>query len=349
MSKFLDTCDFLSAHHKALLNDADLDEPAAFQHLSHEAFVKKFKGKPYELSEGKIGKLFTATRITTVPQITVTSPEPLTRAQRIEKALRANPVDFDVLEELQVSHVVAPKMALDVEATMEMLESPTRMTPPTWRGKKVIALSDLRGTSYYRNPRNSTALQGKGTSGVDEVTGEPWGELGLDGICVAFYGERHGFFAGMTDAVVIREMKLDEDGKPSKLRAKVEQRMADTGMEIKQIEDSVVVREQRRPPTPPEAPLKLSGHRLRDMQTLLVDLFSPSELRRIAREVDHNYNAEISQTINWDAGDGIAGIAYAWSDALHRHGILDRAEKLRSLLVAERPRRRDQIFTILPR
>jgi len=354
MSSFLDTLTFLTDHHRALLHDADLDEPAAFQHLSHEAFVAKFTSAPYGLSEGKVGRLFTATRLQTVSsgptKVEVTVPAPLSRGEQIERALRT--AKLDVLRDLGVTHVVAPKGVLDVDATLELFAAnPSRM-PATWRGKKVVALSDLSGAERYRNPRNGSELQGLGVTGVDEVTGEPWGALGLDGLCITAYGEGAGFFTGMTDRAVIEAMTVDAMGTRKPLRARIEKRMEETDTKIESLKERVVVQE-RLPMTNLEHMVPrqvggegkmsaVTGRLLTDLSALFVALFDASDLKRILQ--GYNLTSPICNSISWHGSP--ANVMHDAADTLIRHGIT-RTPEFRAILLSARPRRAADIVAVL--
>lgn len=347
MSSFLNTLTFLTPEQRALLVDADLDEPSAFQHLSHEKFVDKFLSPPYGLSEGKVGRLFTATRLQTTAatptKVEVTLPESLSRGEQIERALRAS--KLDVLRDLGVTYVVASWGVLDADATMELFASnPSRM-PPTWRGKKVVALSDLAGVERYRNPRNGSELQGLGVTGVDEVTSEPWGALGLDGLCVAAFGEAAGFFAGMTDAAVIDAMMVDSTGTRKPLRARIEKRMEVTDTKHESLKERVIVRDKRGDPraSPVLAKTNLEPYVPRQRQilgpnlasnlsNLLVRMFDAGELRRFLRfGPDGTYitNQLPEQTT-------LANLAFEAAGVLDRRGGINR--ELRNRLVLERPK-----------
>lgn len=347
MSSFLDTLTFLTPEQRALLVDNDLDEPSAFQHLSHEKFVDKFLSPPYGLSEGKVGRLFAATRLQPAPavgptKVEVTMPAPLSRDEQVERALRAS--KLDTLRDLGVTHVVAPKGVLDADATIELFAANPSRIPPTWRGKKVVALSDLSGVERYRNPRNGSELQGLGVTGVDEVTGEPWGALGLDGLCIAAYGEGAGFFTGMTDHAVIEAMTVDADGKVSPLRARVVARMEATDTKIEALKGRVVVGASK--PAAPETPRRVMrdgsaapdqrqtlGPNLNsNLSNLFVRMFDASELRRFLRfGPDGTYiaNQLPEQTT-------LLNLAFEASGVLQRRGGINR--ELRDRLVLERPK-----------
>lgn len=340
MSSFLDTLTFLTPEQRALLVDNDLDEPSAFQHLSHEKFVDKFLSPPYGLSEGKVGRLFTATRLQTVSsgptKVEVTVPAPLSRGEQIERALRT--AKLDVLRDLGVTHVVAPKGVLDVDATLELFAvNPLRMSA-TWRGKKVVALSDLSGAERYRNPRNGSELQGLGVTGVDEVTGEPWGALGLDGLCVTAYGEGAGFFTGMTDRVVIEAMTVDAMGTRKPLRARIEKRMEETDTKIESLKERVVVQE-RLPMTNLE---HVTGRLLTDLSALFVALFDASDLKRILQ--GYNLTSPFCNSISWHGSP--ANVMHDAADTLIRHGIT-RTPEFRAILLSARPRRAADIVAVL--
>lgn len=345
MSAFLDTLTFLTDHHRALLHDADLDEPAAFQHLSHEAFVAKFTAAPYALSEGKVGRLFAVTRLQPAAagpaKVEVTMPTPLSRDEQIERALRAS--KLDVLRDLGVTHVVAPKGALDADATIELFAAnPSRM-PATWRGQKVVALSDLSGVERYRNPRNGSELQGLGVTGVDEVTGEPWGALGLDGLCVTAFGEGSGFFTGMTDHAVIEAMTVDAMGTRKPLRARIEKRMEATDTKVESLKDRVVVKDKptldktNLEPYIPSQRQALGPNLASNLSNLFIKLFDASDLRRFLR-----YGPDGTNIVNQlPEQRTMANLAFSAAEVLQRRGGINR--ELRDRLVLERPRRVNEI------
>lgn len=288
---------------------------------------------------GKIGKLRRAAE-SAIPapaafpiNVNVSTPDPLTRQERIEKALRSVPPKYEVLRELGVTHVVMVTGVLAPDDTIQMYSallsggSMAGRVPATWRGKKVVALADAAGVVRYRNPRNGSELQGLGVTGVDEVTGEAWGSLGLDGLCVTKYGEGAGFFVGMTNEAVLSAMKLGPNGEKSALRGRVEQRMEALDVSIKSLETLVVVREREGEKAHVSGlPIKLGTDFAGNIADLFTSCFSATELRRF---VAHGPDGERIANLLPEGTTSMSNLAYEAASILvryghHKHGLHER-------------------------
>lgn len=261
------------------------------------------------------------------------------------QALRADPAPHrrKAVTDLGVLFVVlddGDKVdAADSMALLRDLEDGAPV-PRAWQGKRVVKVADLGAPTVFCDPRTGAALQ----AGVAK-TGVPWGELGLDLLRLAAYGYREGLMHGMTDKAVFQGIRDDVDG----LRTRLQQLAKNTRVDLASMDAIVVYKTHKIVDEPAHG-----GHPLRERQPssappstgtvhtrftkLLLAGFSDGEIRRLVRYLPDG--EELSRGLPGDTASPMA-VADAVTGILIRHGRLNRS--LRDVLVAERPKRADEI------
>lgn len=353
MPDFLESITFISSEQRAALRADDLDTAAAFAHVT----VAMLQAPPFGLTIGKASRLLAAAHgdssaLPAPSTMVVNIAEPPDLRTRIERALAAAEVDHGAvgaLADLGVERVVlGVDGKVDAAATLAMRAHASTGAPigQTWQGARIASARSLSTPTVWCSPRTSRPLQG----GKDEVTGTEWATLGLDRLRIAAFGYEQEMFVGMTEAAVLEEIK----GK-GEMFSRVERRMVALGVKPEDMDRAVVFGARKEPdaahplrrdgaPRPPSA-LRggqlTGGTMIANLSGLLLSMFSADEIRRFFRY----------QPNGSDFAAGLPGstaspaaVAQAAADMLIRHGMLTRS--LRDALVAERPRRADQIDAV---
>jgi hypothetical protein len=334
---FVDTLDFLSDTQCMRLREADLDVPAAFEHIT----VEHLLAPPFNLTLGKASRVLAAARakVSTTPMFTVAPPAPM--STRIEQALAtvaADPAKAGLLVELGVSRVVLgvdDKVSPALTLSMRAQEAAGAPVGPTWQGQRVVETTRLASPTVYCSPRTGSPLQ----AGADEVSGVLWGELGLDGLRETAFGYEEGLFEGRPEEAVFAAMKGG-----GTLREKVLGRMRALSVKPESLDRIVVFT-----PTPPQGHVEVSfaqpyrrpGRSLvENLSSFFMSAFSADELRRF-----------IAFTIGRDFADSLpapptslATLASEAADKLIRQRYVDR--DLRDALYRERPRKSAEIDAV---
>lgn len=354
MSSFLDEQPYLDTAAKDRLRKLDMDEPGAVIAFSPESIARLAK-----ISPGHAGKLVTAAnaaRATSTPALTVHMAEPPERAQRIAMALAAahkDPTNSDALVSLGIMYAV-----LGADDRLEPAGTETLRVhlagggdlPKTWRGKRIIPVTELAAVPIWKSPRTLTALQG----GVDELDEDlVWAELGLEGLRLAAFGfgwrpdsssrvETENMFNGFSDVQVFEHIRDNDKG-----RKRILDRMKALGVKPEEMDDLVIVGRRKKAPPAKDAwrdgaleapPVIASGNVLRDLPALLSSMFDGSGLRRF---VAHGYEGERIASNLPGGNAGLAELAFAVANIYNSWGHVN--VDLRNRLIAERPRKSEEI------
>jgi hypothetical protein len=331
---------FLSPEERQNLRDEELDTAAAFRLITLDVL----KAAPFNLKTGRASKLLDAAGVgvgaTTASNVVIKLPEEVDLDVRIDQALataHADPTTMAKLPKLGVTHVVLTAGRVSPAKTKAMrIQYLAGREPATFQGDTVVNVAELLTAPTFRNPRSGRDLQGLGETGLDEVTELPWGSLGLEGLRVVAFGEKEGFFAGMSDAQVIEEMRLSENGDRKTLRAKVEKRATNTRVDLASM-DSVVVRSftQANDDDRKGAPIK-SADLQNNLYKIFLRMFDSRELRSLVYFTDETLRASLPEgTVTHDE------LAFATARLLIRHGHGNNALRLK--LRALRPNRVNEI------
>ena len=347
MPDFIDTCTFLSAEQISTLRSRDLVDAEDFAHVT----LTRLEAPPFELSTGKASKLLRLAGVSGAApvnnHITISHAEPADLETRIDAALEAakkDPTKAGRLVDLGVPLVVlAADDRVDPAATKAMLAHGSTGAPvgATWQGQRIAETATLSTPPVWCSPRTRLPLQ----AGKDEITETPWGELKLDGLREAAFGYREGMFVGIPDDTVFANLRGDVLG----IRGKIQARMKALGVKPEAM-DAIVVFQRRIPARAHgdighdaigrAVPLGRvgTGTLVSNLSSLLLSLFSGDELRRFLGYLPGG--DDIARAL---PGENASAAAVA-TDAvmyLQRQGLICR--DLRDRLVAERPRRVDDI------
>mgnify|MGYP003418524984 FL=1 len=342
MTDFLTTCTFLSDKQRQVLRDQDLDTAAAFRHVS----VARLEAEPFKLTTGRAAKLLDAAGVGVGPAVASTinlkMAEPTERSERVDQALaavHADPTKAATLDDLGIVYVVLQADdKLDVAQTKAMLahRAAGAAVGMTWKGQRIVETMRLSTPTIWCSPPTGRPLQ----AGQDDKTDVPWGELGIDGLRLAFFGYREGMFGGLADEEVNTRIR-DNSG----LRERIAARMKAVGVKPEDMDSAVVFKPpqvQSSPAHPPagsrqDAPMgALTGSLVGNLSKLLTALFGADELRRFIRSVSDDLESSLPS-----GGVSMATLAHDAADLLRRRGYINRA--LRDSLVLQRPRRVDDI------
>jgi len=345
MPDFVDTLTFLTDQQRGTLREQDLVAAEDFAHVT----LARLEAPPYSLSTGKASRVLRTAGGSTVgpapvTNITVTHAEPPSLANRIDAALLAAREDVaaaGLLVWLGVPLVVlAADDKIDVEATKAMRQHVASGAPSgaTWQGQRIASTETLSLPPIWCSPRTQKPLQ----AGKDEVTEVPWAELRLDGLREAAFGYREGMFVGVPDEAVFRRVKDDELG----IRAKIQARMKALGVRPEEMDALVVFQrpvlhdsaQWRVEPRPLGQPRVSAGSLVSNLSNLLLRIFDAGELRRFLRYLPGGADI-VAELPGPDAPP--SQFATAAVEHLQRLGLVRR--DLRDRLVAERPRRVDEI------
>lgn len=342
MSDFLDSLTFLSDEQRQLLRDKDLDSPECFKHIT----VTRLEAAPFNLSPGRASRLLTAAGVGHGPaSTTITIAEPPDEDTRIERALlaaRDDPSKAPALAAIGVELVVLDDASkVDVAQTKRMRAHAATgaAVGATWQGRKIVRARTLGMPVVLCSPRTGKALQ----DGRDEVTGTPWGELGLDTLRLVAFGYREGIIAamGLGEPEAFAQIRDDKSG----LRQRLSARMKALEVKPEEMDDIVVFKVGLSPGTRHDAPTSArpvpSGARPKNLADLFLVLFEVGELQRFIR-----YLPDGDRLATELPGGSVSAAQFAWeaADLLHRHGRVNRA--LQMALRAERPRRADAIDAV---
>ena len=340
---FVNTLDFLTDEQCMRLREADLDIPAAFEHIT----VAHLLAPPFHLTLGKASRLLAAARVgTTAPavnavthNVTIAAPTPM--SARIAQALAdvsADPTKAGLLVELGVARVVLgvdDKVSPALTLSMRAQEAAGVPVGATWQGQRVVDTARLATPTVYCSPRDGSPLQ----AGAGEVSGVMWGELGLDGLRVAAFGYQEGLFEGRPEEAVFAAMKSG-----GSLREKVLGRMRALSVKPEAMDRIVVFT-----PTPHgHVEVGFSGDRrapkpaslVGNLRSLLQASFSADELRRF---INHHLGRDFAAGLPAPPAS-LAELAFATADNLIRHGYINR--DLRNALRSERPNKTSEIDAV---
>ncbi len=345
MPDFIDTCTFLSAEQISTLRSRDLIEAEDFAHVT----LARLEAPPFELSTGKASKLLRLAGVSgTAPvnnHVTIAHAEPADLEARIDAALEAakrDPSKAGRLVELGVPLVVlAADDRVDPAATKAMLAHGSTGAPvgATWQGQRIAETATLSTPPVWCSPRTRLPLQ----AGKDEITETPWGEIKLDGLREAAFGYREGMFVGMPDDTVFANLRDNVLG----IRGKIVARMKALGVKPEEM-DAIVVFQRRAAPRGDmghdaigrAVPLGRvgTGTLISNLSSLLLSLFSGDELRRYLRALPDGDTIVAALP---GPNSSPASFATEAATYMQRNGLIRR--DLRDRLVAERPRRVDDI------
>lgn len=340
MSSFLDTLTFLTPAQRAALEDAALDEPVAFAHVT----VAILQAEPYGLKLGHASRLLAAAGVggpsgakPSAVNVTFEAPDQRARIDRALEAAATDPSKAAELADLGVEEVVldgAGKVDPPKTRAMRVHAASGAHVGPTWQGQRIVNTRSLSTPTIYRCPPTGAPLQ----DGRAEDTGIPWAELGLEGLRAAGFGYDNNMFRGMADEAVFEGLK---PGAP--LRQRVEARILALGVKADALDDLVIVRpRQDLAPTPVRrSPSSLPGSLASNLTRLLLDLFSAEELRSLL------LGLPFGKTYLAELPGGAVSPAHLMSsaaDILQRHGAID--STLRERLIMERPKRSGQIDAV---
>lgn len=340
---FVNTLDFLTDEQCMRLREADLDIPAAFEHIT----VAHLLAPPFHLTLGKASRLLAAARAgTTAPavsnavthNVTIAAPAPM--SARIAQALAdvsADPTKASLLVELGVARVVLgvdDKVSPALTLSMRAQEAAGVPVGATWQGQRVVDTARLATPTVYCSPRDGSPLQ----AGAGEVSGVMWGELGLDGLRAAAFGYQEGLFEGRPEEAVFAAMKSG-----GSLREKVLGRMRALSVKPEAMDRIVVFT-----PTPQghvevgfsrQAP-RAGASLVSNLSALFVSAFSIDELRRF---ITHTIGRAFADVLPGPPVS-LATLASETADKLIRQGYVDRA--LRDALYREHPRKASEIDAV---
>lgn len=345
MGDFLDSLNFLSPEHRAILRADDLDTAVAFAHVT----VSMLQAPPFGLTLGKASRLLAAAQgeaaVTPAPApstLVVNIAEPPDLRTRIERALLLAEQDHSTigaLLDLGVEHVVIGAHGkVWPAATIAMRAHAASGAPvgKTWQGAKIASVRSLSTPVVLCSPRTGRPLQ----DGKDEVTETPWGMLGLDGLRLAAFGYEQDMFAGMSEDAVLSMIAGGKDA-----RAKIEKRMAALDVKPEDMDPRVVYSARKEPEATrvvSREPMRSGNGTLQaNLYRLLVGMFDAGELRRFL-----GYRPGGSDFVAGLPGSGVsqAAFTHAAAERLIAHGWVNR--DFRNALVAERPRRVDEIDAV---
>ncbi len=345
MGDFLDSLNFLSPEHRAILRADDLDTAVAFAHVT----VSMLQAPPFGLTLGKASRLLAAAQgeaaVTPAPApstLVVNIAEPPDLRTRIERALLLAEQDHSTigaLADLGVDLVVLGEDGKVWPAATIAARAHASTGAPlgkTWQGAKIVSVHALAAPTVWCSPRTSRPLQ----AGADEVTGTEWAELGLAGLRVAAFGYEQGMFEGMSEGAALDAIKS-----AGVLRAKIERRMAALDVKPEDMDPRVVYSARKEPEATrvvSREPMRSGNGTLQaNLYRLLVGMFDAGELRRFL-----GYRPGGSDFVAGLPGSGVsqAAFTHAAAERLIAHGWVNR--DFRNALVAERPRRVDEIDAV---
>lgn len=347
MPDFIDTLTFLSDGQRQLLREADLDSPAAFEHVE----IPHLTAPPFNLTLGKASRLLTSARAGTSTPIAntvthnVTIAPPTLMSARVTQALEevaADPGKAGLLVELGVARVVLgvdDKVSPALTLSMRAQEAAGAPVGATWQGQRVVDTVRLASPTVYCSPRDGSPLQ----AGAGEVSGVMWGELGLDGLRVAAFGYQEGMFEGRPEEAVFAALRGGVGGEASALRERVITRMKALRVNPESLDRVVVFN-----PAPPRVEVGFHGDRqvpkpgslVGNLRALLQGAFSADELRRF---ITHNVGRDFAAGLPGPTAS-LADLAFATAEKLVRHGYVTR--DLRNALRSERPHKASEIDAV---
>jgi hypothetical protein len=352
MSDWLDTLDFLTPDQRKTLREHDLDAPAALRRLSAEQ-IAAHSG----LSIGKAGRILDAAHdsapaIATPTSFTLKLPEAVPHNEKVALALAAaaaDPSKLPALLELGVTRVVVGTTeqpdgdTLNVTLTEAMLRHAEAGAPvgSTWQGLRIVMVRDVLAPELFCNPRTGKALQ----DGRDAVSLVPWADLGRDNLRLAAFGYSRGVFEGRPEDAVFKAVR-DE----AALRQRISVMAKAEKVDLASMDAVIVWRATSQPaagplrdgsPRPGRSSPMRGGNPHAQMTSLLLDCFSPSELRRFVRYLPGGVDLDGALP---GATVSASELASATVDTLRRHGRINR--DLRDRLRAERPRKADEIDAV---
>ncbi len=346
MSSFLDSLAFLSPAERAALHALDIDDPETVLAMSASEIETATTKVGTPLTPGKCAKILATarkvgpsaaaedevargvgdkiTRITLGLQaLAIENPSHLTPRKRQLDALG---VEYAVLD---ADGKVAPIASLELYQHLDTGVP----KPPTWKNQRVVPLADIGAPQALCNPRTGKPLQ----AGADELSGVKWADLGMDGLRVTAYGYNHAdAFPGSTEEAVFAAMSPG-----TATRTLLEQRMKNLGVAPELLDYFIVWSGHRRgnidgPRTPAPATPQSSGRP--SLTRLFLAMFSVDEMRRFISYLPGG--DELTRSL---PGGGVSPATYAHEaeQVIVRKGYFTR--DLRDRLVAERPRRSDEI------
>lgn len=344
MPDFVDTLTFLSDGQRQLLREADLDSPAAFEHVE----IPHLTAAPFNLTLGKASRLLASARAGTSTPVAntvthnVTIAPPTLMSARVAQALEevaADPGKAGLLVELGVARVVLgvdDKVSPALTLSMRAQEAAGAPVGATWQGQRVVDTVRLASPTVYCSPRDGSPLQ----AGAGEVSGVMWGELGLDGLRVAAFGYQEGMFEGRPEEAVFAALRGGAGGEV--LVERVIARMKALRVNPESLDRVVVFN-----PTPPRVEVGFHGDRapkpgslVGNLRALLQGAFSADELRRF---ITHNVGRDFAAGLPGPTAS-LADLAFATADNLVRHGYVNR--DLRGALRSERPHKASEIDAV---
>ena len=338
MPDFVDTLTFLSDGQRQLLREADLDSPAAFEHVE----IPHLTAAPFNLTLGKASRLLASARAGTSTPVANTVTPPTLMSARVAQALEevaADPGKAGLLVELGVARVVLgvdDKVSPALTLSMRAQEAAGAPVGATWQGQRVVDTVRLASPTVYCSPRDGSPLQ----AGAGEVSGVMWGELGLDGLRVAAFGYQEGMFEGRPEEAVFAALRGGAGGEV--LAERVIARMKALRVNPESLDRVVVFN-----PTPSRVEVGFHGDRapkpgslVGNLRALLQGAFSADELRRF---ITHNVGRDFAAGLPAPPAS-LAELAFATADKLIRHGYINR--DLRNALRSERPNKGSEIDAV---
>lgn len=258
------------------------------------------------------------------------------RDSRFEKTVIAYNSGKDVISDLKsfTDRVVLIEGKIDFIKTQEMLAfkgNPGRL----WKGNPIVLVDNLDDSEIWLHPRTSEHLQ----DGLDSM-GIEWIKLSEERMCLIAFAERKGLLRNKDDETVFEKFSDINSSLVKTTKATLQSSGEKLGDYISYVKISAKDLNNKYSNQKNEKPLTLSSNNNANLYALLMEIFSPDELRRFCV---YNIGDEFVSSISFN-GSGANAVSNV-VDALKKQGFVNQPE-LWMNLVKERPRRDHEIYAV---
>lgn len=341
---------FLTPEQIKLFEANHLTTPSSFRFVT----LAELRAKPFCLPIGLASRVLDAANpspaaVTSQPPTVVHIAPQQSQEERTGPALEAaakDPSRVKALLDLSVKHVVlAADDRVDPSSSAQLiahLASGGRL-PTTWRGQKIADVRRLSTPPIWCSPRPPhRELQ----AGADEVSRVMWAALGVDGLRVACHGYARGFFEGMTEPAVFNLLAVPPVGFSGARHKDISDDFDNSGFARTHYDHLLFPqpRSTSRDDPPHEDPVPpVTGQIVRDLSSLLLNIFGSDDLRRVLRDLPDG--AKIVNALPGGnaaplvVADAATRILISWGYTSNENA----REILITNLVQERPRREAEI------